>query len=115
MGAGPGLERAIVSTAHSEFRQTLTAEAVAVLAAMRVGAEIRLCDRLHVETFNRIVQRHSLDDLRYALIQATELIAKMIEERRAKAIEKGAAGSVRWADLPQNLLNLVFKEMSSER
>ncbi|CAE8736282.1 unnamed protein product [Polarella glacialis] len=110
--SGQGLDRALDNMESSDFRQAWSAESIAVLAALRVGAEVRLGDRLHVTSFDRLIARHGLDELRHALIDATESLATWLEERQAAG---GASVAVTLQDLPQNMICPLFKELSSER
>ncbi|CAK0840522.1 unnamed protein product [Prorocentrum cordatum] len=70
-----GVSLAQARVAEANFRSALTAEAVAVLSAMRVGAEVRLGDRLLTASFDRLVRRTSLGDLCGALAAAAEAAA----------------------------------------
>merc|ERR1719506_3145832 len=74
-----GLHRAMDMVSKFDFRQALAVEAVAVLAGLRLGAEIRLGDRLHVTSFDRLIERHSLDELKHTLNTAMDTIAKSME------------------------------------
>lgn len=109
-----GLEKAMAAVTDSQTRANWSAELVAVLSALRVGAELRCCDRLHSLSFDRLIQRYSLAELKTVLIQATELVAQCLEtisERR----NKQGGDVVKLSDVPQNVLCPLFPELGSER
>jgi len=89
--------------ANQELRQSWTCEAVGVLAALHAGAEIRFADRYHSLSFDRIIARRSLDQVRRDVVMATEGVAQKLEQT------KGAV------DIPQNGLCPFFPELWSER
>lgn len=109
-----GLAKAMKCVSTSEFREASTAEAVAVLSALCVNAEIRLCDRLHSLSFDRLINRMSLVDLKHALINATEIIGQALEKIREQKEVKGE-GPVLLSDMPQNLICPLFPELGIER
>lgn len=101
-----GLGLAMGELGGAKFRERLSAEAVAVLTALQVGSEVAFGDRLHATSFNRIVATRSLNDLRYELIDAVEMVGTKLEEPLAPAAMD---------DLPQNFICPMFKELGEER
>eukprot|EP00931_Biecheleriopsis_adriatica_P109592 TRINITY_DN83856_c0_g1_i1.p1 TRINITY_DN83856_c0_g1~~TRINITY_DN83856_c0_g1_i1.p1 ORF type:complete len:340 (+),score=56.65 TRINITY_DN83856_c0_g1_i1:34-1020(+) len=97
-----GLARATKLVGDAQFRKLWSCEAVGVLSALSVGAEIRFADRYHSVSFDRLVARRSLDELRGDVVSATEALAKGLEGQQATAI-------------PQNALCPFFTELWSER
>eukprot|EP01051_Picozoa_sp_SAG22_P013131 SAG22_NODE_1439_length_4416_cov_25.417940_4_plen_242_part_00 len=74
-----GLAAALALVGSPLFRAQWSAESVAVLAALQAGGEVRLCDRLAHVSFDRLVGRRSLDQLRKDLAAAVEAVAQQIE------------------------------------
>jgi hypothetical protein len=109
-----GLARACASLVTPEFRQGWSAEAITVLTALHIDAEIRLCDRLHSLSFDRLISRLSLTDLKHALVQATELIGQALEAIRERKGSQGE-GNILLSDLPQNFVCPLFPELGIER
>jgi len=117
---GSGLGAALRDVGDREFRRAWSTEAVAVLAALRVGAEIRLCDRLHVASFDRLIAHHGLDELKLRLLQATEAIASFVEQQVSREAAEARKAKrkpkpVGFSDLPQNSLCPFFEELGTER
>jgi len=83
---------------------------VAVLAALRADADIRLGDRLHVTSFDRLIEHRSVNELRHSLALAVEAVAGKLEERL-----KEHGPPVRTTDVLQNFVCPMFKELSVER
>jgi len=108
-----GLEKASAMIVGHDFRAALTCEAVGVLTALRVGAEVRFADRQHTLSFDRLVARLSVEELRHAVIVATEAFAASLEEGRAK--NAGPAAPHLPGRPPQNVLCQFFPELWSER
>jgi hypothetical protein len=96
-----GIDRATQLVASENFRATWTAEAVATLAALRIGAEVRCADRALGISFERIARRRSLDELRHDLIAAVEGVCERIEAEGERT--------------PQNALCPHFPELWGER
>jgi len=109
-----GLAHGLQCVASSEFRRASTAEAVAVLSALQIDAEVRLCDRLHTLSFDRLISRLSLLDLKHALVNATELVGQALETIRTKKAEQGEPSIILF-DLPQNFICPLFPELGIER
>lgn len=109
-----GLSAAMAAVTESENRANWTAELVAVLSALRIGAELRCCDRLHALSWDRLIYRYSLEDLKKVLVQATELVAQCLEAIRDKGNKQGG-NAVTLGDVPQNVLCPFFPELGVER
>lgn len=109
--APAGLRRATDLVAHPDFRKGWTSEAVAVLTALGIGAEVRLCDRQHALSFERLLARRTLDQLRRDLIDAIEAVAVAVEQGPA---DGGGSGGQR-RHLPQNAVCPSFPELWDER
>lgn len=111
---GPGgqiVAEQLVQQPH--FQQNWTSETVGLLAALRNGAEIRMADRLHATSFNRLIASRSLDGLKHDLIDATETVATHMEQRAADPPEGTEPASLLMA--PQNALCTCFEELWGER
>ena len=108
-----------------DFRQKWSAEAVAVLSALRVDAPVVFADRYHTTSFSRLIARRSLDALRHELIAVVEAAAKHIETTppaAAPAMGAPAGGApgpgaavTPGALLPQNFVAPFFPELWTER
>mmetsp|Transcript_14852 Transcript_14852/g.42079 ORF Transcript_14852/g.42079 Transcript_14852/m.42079 type:complete len:330 (-) Transcript_14852:92-1081(-) len=104
-----GLTKALQKLADREFRASLTCEAVAVLSALRVGAELKFADRQQTKSFDRIVARVPMEELRQIVIMATEAFATALEGKGdSKDSATGSLGA-------QNLLCRFFPELWAER
>eukprot|EP00930_Biecheleria_cincta_P013956 TRINITY_DN12200_c0_g1_i2.p1 TRINITY_DN12200_c0_g1~~TRINITY_DN12200_c0_g1_i2.p1 ORF type:complete len:344 (-),score=59.43 TRINITY_DN12200_c0_g1_i2:179-1150(-) len=97
-----GLPRAWTMIEDAKFQNLWSCEAVGVLSALRIGAELRLADRYHAVSFDRLIAKRSLDEIRTNVVSATESLAQQLEGRRATAIA-------------QNALCPFFPELWSER
>jgi hypothetical protein len=100
----PGWRRAAAAVAQDSFRNAWTTEAIATLSALRVDSEIRFGDRMLSTSFDRLIARCGLDELRHALIEATEAVAAAIENSPSSA-----------SRVPQNALCPHFPELWQER
>lgn len=103
--AAAGLQKATELVASPDFRQRWTSEAVAVLAALAVGADIRLCDRSHAVSFERLIAHRTLDQLRHDLIEATEAVAVAVEQAPTEVGPQQYAHNM----MPQNAVCRKFK------
>eukprot|EP00928_Gymnodinium_smaydae_P074934 TRINITY_DN57951_c0_g1_i1.p1 TRINITY_DN57951_c0_g1~~TRINITY_DN57951_c0_g1_i1.p1 ORF type:complete len:323 (-),score=43.20 TRINITY_DN57951_c0_g1_i1:200-1168(-) len=102
-----GLEKALHLVTDHAFRASLTSEAVGVLAGLRAGTEIRFADRQHPLSFSRLIARLSVNEMRHAIIVATEAFAASLETqgRTQDALPLP----------PQNVLCQFFPELWGER
>lgn len=107
-----GVARAISSLGKPKLRDTLSAEALAVLAGLEVGAKIRFADREHVVSFNRLVSRMTVSEMLVS-------VARVADEFGAAVERQGAASNATtpWAqdELLQNQLCPFFPELWRER
>mmetsp|Transcript_70934 Transcript_70934/g.189264 ORF Transcript_70934/g.189264 Transcript_70934/m.189264 type:complete len:309 (-) Transcript_70934:39-965(-) len=98
-----GLQRAMELVAEPSFQEAWTAEAVAALTALRVQSQVVFADRLHTQSFDRLIERRSLDEMRHSLIHATEAVASAMESTPG------------WSLPPQNCVCPLFPELWEER
>ncbi len=116
-----GLDAAMSLVERCEFRARWTAEAVATLSALRTGASVVFADRLHTSSFDRIVRRHNLDELRHALISSVESLAASMESGGGSPAGQASSSSPPSPPssldrlLAQNALCVHFGELWSER
>eukprot|EP00930_Biecheleria_cincta_P013955 TRINITY_DN12200_c0_g1_i1.p1 TRINITY_DN12200_c0_g1~~TRINITY_DN12200_c0_g1_i1.p1 ORF type:complete len:366 (-),score=57.63 TRINITY_DN12200_c0_g1_i1:179-1216(-) len=119
-----GLPRAWTMIEDAKFQNLWSCEAVGVLSALRIGAELRLADRYHAVSFDRLIAKRSLDEIRTNVVSATESLAQQLEGRRATAIAQNAlcsAGferlhwSSKWYQRPRTRRCPFFPELWSER
>eukprot|EP01062_Namystynia_karyoxenos_P018419 TRINITY_DN16864_c0_g1_i1.p1 TRINITY_DN16864_c0_g1~~TRINITY_DN16864_c0_g1_i1.p1 ORF type:complete len:332 (+),score=101.57 TRINITY_DN16864_c0_g1_i1:104-1099(+) len=92
-----------VCSSDPSFRAKWTGEAVAVMTALHVGAEVRFCDRPLATSFARLVGRLQPADLPPLLFAASNRY-----EEAAKAAADGGG-------VPQNAIGPEFPELWSER
>eukprot|EP00933_Yihiella_yeosuensis_P027010 TRINITY_DN20951_c0_g1_i1.p1 TRINITY_DN20951_c0_g1~~TRINITY_DN20951_c0_g1_i1.p1 ORF type:complete len:173 (+),score=21.84 TRINITY_DN20951_c0_g1_i1:44-562(+) len=102
-----GLPSALTLSKDPDFRRMWSCEAVGVLSALSVDAEIRFADRYHSISFDRLLAKRSFDDLRAQVVAATEGLAQQVEQAKSLSPSPGS--------LAQNAICTLFPELSLER
>jgi len=110
-----GLERAFSLVADPSFRAQWSCEAVCVLTALRTGADVVFADRAHAISFDRLVARCSVPELRSSIVQAVELFASAVEAGRDETRAEAEAAPWWGTGAMQNVLTPTFPELWGER
>jgi len=109
-----GLAKALELAKGRDFRENFSCEAMGVLAALSVGADVLFADRWHSISFDRLIARMSVDETLSAVAVATEAFASRLAECRLHSSDAQPAA---WAQdqLLQNVLCKSFPELWGER